>query len=155
MDDTQVQDFGKKRRPDMRDVCKVALDAVNQASNSCPIILTSFTFNIFFHYLTTRRKQNQSYLEKSTYGGIQSSLGHLFRMSGKQMSKMMAREMSQFMSGIQRTVVSEKISEGGSINEGKHPMILQTYERCVNYCILGKTMSASFHTHFLPWSVIS
>ena len=113
----------------MRDLCKFDLDFANQSSNNFPVILVSLTFNIFSHYLTTRRKQNQSYLEKSTYGGIQSSLGHLFRMSGKQMSKMMAREMSQFMSGIQRTVVSEKISEGGSINEGKHPMILQTYEK--------------------------
>ena len=70
LDGTQIQDIRNKKRPAMRDVCKVALDYMNQASNNCPIILALLTFNIFSHYLTTRRKQNQSHLEKYTYGGI-------------------------------------------------------------------------------------
>ena len=42
------------------DICKDALDAVNKASNNCPIILPSLTFNIFSHYLTTRRKDDRT-----------------------------------------------------------------------------------------------
>ena len=39
LDDAQVQDVGKKQRPAIRDDCKVALDAVNQASKSSPLSL--------------------------------------------------------------------------------------------------------------------
>ena len=56
LSDDEVGDEGKKTRPAMRNICKDALDAVNKASNNCPIILPSLTFNIFSHYLTTRGK---------------------------------------------------------------------------------------------------
>ena len=84
LSDAEVGDEGKKKRPAMRKICKDALDAVNKASNNCPIILPSLTFNIFSHYLTTRRKKNNCYLEKTTYGGIRSALTHLFRISGQE-----------------------------------------------------------------------
>ena len=131
LDDAQVSDVGKKTRPNMRKVCKDALDAVNKASNNCPVILSSLTFNIFSHYLTTRRKRSQSYLEKSTYGRIRSALSHLFRMSGQEMNATMEKEMSQFMSGIQQTIVDQEISKGESLNEGKRPMSFAVYEKNV------------------------
>ena len=53
------------------------------------------------------------------------------------MCKTMAREMSQFMSGIQRTVVNENISKGGSLNEGKRPMSFQTYENMCELLYVG------------------
>ena len=53
------------------------------------IILPSLSFNIFLHYLTTRRKKNKCYLEKTTYWGIRSALTHLFRMSGQEMENML------------------------------------------------------------------
>ena len=137
LDEAQVQYVGKKGRSSMRDVCKVSLGAVNQSPNNCPIIRVSLTFDIFSHYLTTTRKQNQSYLEKSTYRGIQSALRHLFRISDQQMSKTMEREMSQFMSWIQRTIVNEKIRKGGSLNEGKLPMSFQTYEKMCELLYFG------------------
>ena len=91
-------DEGKKTRPAMMKICKDALGAVNKASNNCPIILSSLTFNIFSHYLTTRRKKNKCYLDKTTYGGIRNALTHLFRSSGQEMEDTMMKEMSQFMS---------------------------------------------------------
>ena len=78
-------DEEKKTRPAMRKICKDALDAVNKASNNFPIIIPYLTFNIFSHYLTTRRKKNKCYLEKNMYGGIRSALNRLFRMSGQEM----------------------------------------------------------------------
>ena len=78
--------LGKKRRPrHERRFCEVALDAVKpKPSNDCPPSSSlRSTFNIFSRYLTARIKQNRSYLEKSTYGGIKSALGNMFRMSGQ------------------------------------------------------------------------
>ena len=85
LSDAEVGDEGNKTRPAMRKICKDALDALNKASDSCPIILTSLTFNTFSHYLTTIRKKNNCYLEKTTYRGIRSALTHLFRISGREM----------------------------------------------------------------------
>ena len=59
LDDAQVQDVGKKQRPATRQVCDVAMEDVNKASKNSPIILALFTFNIFYHYITTIRKNNQ------------------------------------------------------------------------------------------------
>ena len=87
--DAEVRDEGKKTRPATRKICTDALDVVNKASNNCPIIPPSLTFNIFSHYLTTRRKKNKCYLEKTTYRGIISALTHLFRMSGQEMENTM------------------------------------------------------------------
>ena len=53
------------------------------------------------------------------------------------MCKMMAREISQFMSVIQRTFVNEKIRKGGSFNEGKRPMRFQTYEKMFELLYVG------------------
>ena len=76
LSDAEVGDEGNTTRPAMRNICKYTLDAVNKASNNCPIILPSLTFNIFSHYLTTRRNKNKCYLEKTTYGSIKSALTH-------------------------------------------------------------------------------
>ena len=45
------------------------------------------------------------------------------------MCKMMAREFSQFISGIQLNFVNEKIRKEESLNEGKRPISFQTYEK--------------------------
>ena len=39
LSDAEVGDEGNKTRPAMRKICKDALDAVNKASDNCPIIL--------------------------------------------------------------------------------------------------------------------
>ena len=83
LSNSEVVYKGKKTRPAMSKICKDVLDAVNKASKNWPIILPSLTFNIFSHYLTTRRKKNKCYLDKTMYGGIRSALTHLFRMIGQ------------------------------------------------------------------------
>ena len=62
-------DKGKKSRPATRKIFKDALDAVNKASNNCPIILSSLTFNIFSHYLNTRRKK-KSVTSRKLHTGV-------------------------------------------------------------------------------------
>ena len=157
LSDAEVGDEGKKTRPAMRKICKDALDAVNKASDNCPIILPSLTFNIFSHYLTTRRKKNVSYLEKTTYGGIRSALTHLFRMSGQEMSSTMMKKMSQFMSGIQRTIVNDKITRGESLNEGKRPMSFSVYENMCKILYKGDDDEFLFAHAFLTmeWNLMA
>ena len=68
------------------------------------------------------------------YGGIRSVLNHLFIMSGQEMENTTMKEMSQFMSGIQRTIVNNKITRGESLNEGNRPMSFSVYENmCKNF----------------------
>ena len=91
LSDSEVGDEGKKTRPAVKNICKNALDAVNKASDNCPIILPSLTLKIFSHYLTTIRRKKKCYLEKTTYGGIGSALTHLFRMSGQEKENTMMK----------------------------------------------------------------
>ena len=80
--------------PEMRKVCKEVLDEVQNGENNCPIILQSLTFNIYSHYLTTRRKKGTLvYLSKTSYNGIRSALCHLFRISGSEMSFDMKKDV--------------------------------------------------------------
>ena len=127
----KVGDEGNKTRPAVSNICKFVLDALNKASDNFPIIFPSLKFNIFSHYLTTRRNKNKCYLEKTTYGSIRSALTHLFRMSGQEMENTVMKEISQFMSGIQHTIVNNKITRGDSLNEGKR---LMSFSVCENMC---------------------
>ena len=69
LDWASIQDNGSTSRSVMTKVCRTAVEAINKASHNCPIILASLTFNIFSHYLTTRKKmthlsyQNQHTME--------------------------------------------------------------------------------------------
>ena len=150
-------DEGKKKRLVMRKFCKDALYAVNKASNNCPIILPSLKFNIFSHYLTTRRKKNKCYLEKTTYGGIRSALTHLFRMVGQEMENTMMKEMYQFTSGIKRTIVKDKIARGGSLNEGKRPIRFYVYENIFKILYEGDDDEYLFAHEFLTmeWNLMA
>ena len=60
--------------PAVREVCKKALNEINKADNNCPIILSKLTFNIFSHYLTTRKNKKGEYLSKAGYRQIRSSV---------------------------------------------------------------------------------
>ena len=53
----------------------------------------------------------------------------------------MMKEMSQFMSGIQRTIVNGNITRGESINEGKRPMSFSVYENMCKILYEGMIMS--------------
>ena len=67
-----------KKRTHLRRECKRLLDRVNQHEKNSPIILPKLSFNIFSHYLTTRKNRNGGLLSKSSYGGIRSAVVYLF-----------------------------------------------------------------------------
>ena len=90
--------------------CKAYLGEVNKSDNNCPIVLKKITFNIFSHYMSTKKsKQSGGYLYTTRYGGVQCSLTHMYYMSGKTMGGYFKKELSRFLLGMKIVVASNKI----------------------------------------------
>ena len=68
----------------MRATYKEALKVINNSDEICPIVLEKMSFNIFSHYISTKKhKKSSNHLSATGYGGIRSVLNHLYRMSRK------------------------------------------------------------------------
>ena len=119
----------QKSRPNARAVCKAALESINKVDKNCPIVLSKISFNLFSHYVTTRKTSKGDYLSKAGYGLIRSALKHLYRMSGEKMGPKFENELSQFMSGLKRTVAKVKADSGRSLDEGKKGMKFDVYKK--------------------------
>ena len=149
----------KKKRPNARQLCKEKLDNMNYHDrNSCPIILPSIDFNIFSHYITSRKKETDgSYLGVSSYGNIRSAFNHLHRSSGQQPDPDMAKRLSHFMSGLKRTSADSKARSGKSLNEGKRPMSMAVYERMCHHLYEGEDDEYLFGHAFLTmeWNLMA
>ena len=75
------------------------------------------TFHVFYHYMSTKNSQTfGGYLSATSYGGLQSSLTRMYRMSGKTMDGEFQKELSQFMSGMKRVVAAHKRESGASLD---------------------------------------
>jgi hypothetical protein len=119
----------RRKRPAIREVCRKALDNINTVDNNCPVMLEKLTFNLFSHYLSTRRNKKGEYLSKTGYGQIRSSVKHMYRMCGKEMDNTYEKLLSQFMSGLKRTVASSRAASGRSLDEGKKGMSFEVYKK--------------------------
>ena len=76
----------EKGKKEMRATCKSALEKVNKSDDKCPIILEKMTFNVFSHYMLTKKsKEYGGYLSATGDGGVRSALTHMYCMSGKTM----------------------------------------------------------------------
>ena len=62
---------------------------------------------------------------------MRSAFVHMYCMSGETMPEDFNIELSQFMSGMKRTVASQKSGSGESLEEGKESM---SYEVCKKLC---------------------
>ena len=73
------------------------------------------------------------------------------------MENTMMKEMSQFMSGIQRTIVNDKITRGESLNEGHRPMSFSVYENMCNNLYEGDDDEYLFAHAFLTmeWNLMA
>ena len=93
--------------------CKSALEEVNKNNNNnnnCLIVVDKITFNVFSHYMSTKKsKESGGYLSSIKYGGFRSSPTHLYRISGKTMDGEFKKELYQFMSGMKRVVADNNI----------------------------------------------
>ena len=50
-------DVNTKGRKNMILMCKLDLDGMNKTDSNSPIVLQKITFNLFSHYLTTRKNK--------------------------------------------------------------------------------------------------
>ena len=157
LDWASTQDNGNKSRTVMRKICRSAIEAIHKGSNNCPIILASLEFNVFSHYLTTRKKEDGTYLSKSAYNGIRSSLQHLYRMSGQVMSAEMTKDLAHFMAGLKRTITSEKVQRGETLDEGKRIMTFEVYNKMCEIMYKGEDDEFLFaHTFLtLEWNLMA
>ena len=74
----------EKRKKETRVSCKYALEEVNRSDDNYPIVLEKLTFNVFSHYMSTKKsKKSGGYLSATSYGEVRSSLTHLYRISDK------------------------------------------------------------------------
>ena len=153
----QATNGTRRSRPAVREVCRKALDDINKADDNCPILLNKLTFNLFSHYLTQRKNKNGEYLSKAGYGQIRSSLKHLYRMSGEKMDDTYESELSQFMSGLKRTVASSRAQSGRALDEGKKGMSYEVYKKMCE--ILFKSDNDDFlfaHTFLtMEWNLLA
>ena len=149
----------KATRPAMREVCRDCLDAVNKEAKNCPLILPALTFNLFSHYLTTRKKKcnNNAMLSRTAYNGIRSSLVHLYRMSGYEMRQEMTKELAQFMSGLKRTVTADRMERGEKLDEGKRPMSYDVYSAMCEIMMKSDDPECLFAHAFLTmeWNLMA
>ena len=98
-----------KGRKNMRAMYKLPPDGMNKTDSNSPIILQNITFNLFSHYLTTRRNKGGGFLSKARYSGARSAFVHMYHMSGETIPAEFSIEISQFMSGMKRTVTSQTL----------------------------------------------
>ena len=129
VNEDDATDASRKNRPAARAACKEALMNINKVDDNCPIILKKLTFNLFSHYLTTRRNKKGDYLSKAGYGQIRSAFRHLYRVSGEKMGEEYETDLSQFMSGLKRTVASSRAASGQRLDEGKKGMQFEVYKK--------------------------
>ena len=66
------------------------------------------------------------------YGGIRSTINHVYILARVKIPERMKRELSTFIAGMERTVTVEKQMLGLDISEGKNPISLEAYEILAN-----------------------
>ena len=96
----------------MREIYNLALDGMYKTDSNSPNNLQKIFFNLFLHYLTTRRNKGGGFLPKANYSGVRSVFVHMYRMSRETMPEEFSIEISQFMSGMKRTFSSKKAESG-------------------------------------------
>ena len=93
----------------MRATCEDALEEVNRSDKNFPIVLDKLTFNVFSHYMSTKKsKKYGGYLSATSYCRVRSSLTNLYRVSGKTMGGGFKKELYKFMPGMKRVVAANK-----------------------------------------------
>ena len=59
------------------------------------------------------------FISKASYSVVRSVFVRMYRMSGETMPEEFKIEISQFISGMKRTIASQKAYSGESLDEGK------------------------------------
>ena len=80
-----VEEKGNK---ETRATFKADMEEVNRSNDKCPIFLEKLTFNVFSHYMSTKKSKNSGgYLYDNRYGGVRSSFTNMYCMIRKTMEE--------------------------------------------------------------------
>lgn len=102
----------------MQNVCKISLKEVNKQSESCPVVSEKMSFNIFLDCMSAQKsKKSGDCLSATSCGGVRSAFPHLHWQTVATMN--FQQDLSQFMSGMTRTVAEDKRDKGANLEEGK------------------------------------
>ena len=145
-------------RSHMKKACKKALMDMDKTYDKCPIVLEKLTFNVFSHYVSTRRRsKNGKYLSTTSYGGVRSALTHIYRRSGREVGKEFEKKLTEFMSGMKRTVAADKRDKGETLDEGKKPMSYDAYKALCQIFFKGESDEHLFAHVFiiLQWNLMA
>ena len=106
---------------------------------------------------TKKSKKSGGHLSATIHGGVQSSLTHLYYMSGKTMNGEFKKYLSQFMSGMKRVVAAKKGEYGASLYEGKKAIIFEVYKRLCEELYNEKSDDNLFAHAFLTmeWNLMA
>ena len=147
----------KKGRKNMRSIYKLALDEMNKTDINSPIILQKITFNLFSHYLKTRRNKGRGFVSKASYSVVRSAFVNMYLMSGETIPKELNIELSQFMSEMKRTISPQKADIGESLYEGKKSISYEVYKKICELLFEGEGDDYAFTHVFLTleWNLLA
>ena len=82
---------------------------------------------------------------------------HMYHMSGETMPEEFKIDIYQFMSGINRTVDSQKAESGESLDEGKKLMSYEVYKKLCELLFEGENDDCAFAHMFLTleWNLFA
>ena len=94
---------------------------------------------------------------KASYSGVRSTFVNVYRMIGETMPKEFKIDLSQFVSGMKRTVASQKAESGEMLDEGKKSMRYEVYKKLFYFLFEREGVDYVF-THvfiMLEWNLLA
>ena len=126
-----------------------------------PIHLDMFVdYKVFAEYIAQKRKTVegiQKFLSINSYTSIRSSIVHLFKMSTHSLPPDFNSAMGQFLQGMKRTIVTHKIEQGESMDEGKDAMSVDCLKLLCKKFAEGENAEYHFGWVFLllEWNLMA
>jgi len=140
----------------MQKAAKLAILST-RSLDSCPIKVDLITFDIFAQYVVSRRRDDNTFLSKSTYEGMRSALMHLFRSCSVAPASDLCDRLTQLIGGMKRTVARQRQENGDRLETGKSPLSFSAYKFLCEKLLESDDVNALFGHCFLTleWSLMS
>ena len=105
----------------------------------CPVDTTKIDYNICSVYMAQKKGRNgERYLGRTSYCGIRSSFIYLFTMTNQPVPLHFREQMATLLKGFKRTIVSTKVENGESLDEGKEEMSFACYKLLCDKFMMGE-----------------
>ena len=123
----------------------------------CPVDVSILTYDIAALYMSQKKDGDGNYFSKSHYCGARSCIINLFTMSNVSPPPGFRERMQTLMKGFKRTIVSQKVERGETLEEGKEVMSFACYELLCKKFFEGEKDEYNFAHLFLTleWNLIA